>query len=116
MPLIVHFRVIGYYGIFASYLLLSIINMLYIIIFVKETRGPRAHPRYITDAATSDLGSDPEQQPKNLLSFAHIKSIFSTAMKARPDNMRVVLLMLITAWILNVSANCKNHTKIKKYA
>ena len=100
----VRFRVIGYYGIFGSYVIVSIINIFYIVLFVKETRGPRAHPRYITDAVASDLGSDPEQRPKNLLSVAHLRSVFSTAMKSRPNNMRAVLLMLITAMILNMSA------------
>ena len=107
----------GYYGIFGSYLIVSIINMFYIVLFVKETRGPRAHPQYITDAASSDLGSDPEQRPKNLLSVAHLRSVFSTAMKSRPNNMRAVLLMLITAMILNMSATnskCTNKNRCGK--
>ena len=107
-------RASGYYGIFGFGLVLSIINMAYIMLYVKETRGPRAHPRYVAvqreSHAASDLGGE-DNQPSNLLSLAHLKSVFTTAMKKRPNNMRAVLLMLISAMILNQTANRKWHTQ-----
>ena len=89
--------------------------MAYIILYVKETRGPRAHARYAAlqpehDAA-SDLGGN-ANQPRNLLSLEHLKSVFTTALKDRPNRMRVVLLMLISAMILNQAANRKCHSQI----
>ena len=100
----------GYYGIFGCGLALSVINVAYIMLYVKETRGPRAHLRYATVQHESDVASDlgvQASQPRNLLSLAHLKSVFTTAMKERPNNMRAVLLMLISAMILNQAANRK---------
>ena len=100
----------GYYGIFGCGLVLSVINMTYIMLYVKETRGPRAHPRYATVQHESNVASDQggeDTQPRNLLSLSHLKSVFTTAMKERPNKMRTVLLMLISAMILNQAANRK---------
>ena len=86
--------------------------MAYIILYVKETRGPRVHPRYATVQRESDSASDlggETNQPRDLLSFDHIKSVFKTAIKERPNNMRVVLIMLISSMILNQAANRKCH-------
>ena len=103
---------IGYYGIFGSVLVLNVINMTYVTVFLKETRGPRAHPRYARFQRDGDVDADlggENEEPKNLLSLGHLKSIFETSFKRRPNNMRTVLLILIAAMILNESVYSKCH-------
>ena len=68
------------------------------------------HPRYAAVQRESDTASDlggESNQPRNLFSLAHLRSVFTTAMKDRPNNTRTVLLMLISAMILNQAANRK---------
>ena len=104
---------VGYYGIFGTCLVLNVINMTYVMVFLKETRGPRAHPRYSRFQCDSDIGADlggESERPKSLLSLDHLKSIFETTFKRRPNNMRTVLLILIAAMILNESVFSKYHT------
>ena len=104
---------VGYYGIFGTCLVLNVINMTYVTVFLKETRGPRVHPRYARFLCDSDIGADlggERERPKNLLSLDHLKSIFETTFKRRPNNMRTVLLILIAAMILNESVFSKYHT------
>ena len=93
-----YFRVLDYEGIFGSALVLNIINLVYVSIFVKETRGPRRHPKY---AAQHD------HESKTLFSLNHMKSVFETALKHRPKNMRTVLLMLIGVMLLSESVFSK---------
>ena len=103
---------IGYYGIFGSVLVLNAINFTYVAVFLKETRGPRAHPRYARCQREGDVDADlggQREEPKNLFSLDHIKSILDTSFKRRPNNMRTVLLILIAAMILNESVYSKCH-------
>jgi hypothetical protein len=103
-------RIFGFYGVFGTCLCLSAVNLFLLGLLVKESRGPRAHLRYAhlaCDDEASDLGS--QRRSRRLFSFSHLKSVFDSSFKWRPNQMRTVLLMLIWAMLLNQTLYSECH-------
>ena len=89
----------GYYGVFGTAAVLDVINVLYVALRVKETRGPGSYQQ---------LGSDEEPQAEQgqtkLINFENIKSVFMTCLKKRDHHLRRVILLLISVkMILNIT-------------
>ena len=85
-------------------------NLVYISVFVKETRGNRRHFRYAANQQEGEIHSDLggyDSERENLFNLSHLKNVFETSFKQRPNNMRIVLLMLLAAMILNESVFSK---------
>ena len=90
------FENFGYYASFGTSGLLNLFALLYIVIFVKETRGPNATYGPLTVI-------NPVQDRTKLVTFQHVADVFKTCFKPRENKARRMILLLIFSMILNLS-------------
>ncbi len=91
----------GFYWVFGSALGLTVLNLIYMLVWVDESRGPKAHPRYADPAATN-LGTTVPSRA-GLLSLSHLRDVFAAVFRHRPNKMRGVLILLIVIMLLNTT-------------
>ncbi len=95
------FRTMGFYAVFGSSLALTALTVVYLVLWVDESRGPKAHPRYAADPSVTDLGSSTE--PARLLSCSHLRDVFAVVFRRRANKMRLVLILLVVIMLLNTT-------------
>eukprot|EP00092_Neocalanus_flemingeri_P016667 GFUD01018030.1.p1 GENE.GFUD01018030.1~~GFUD01018030.1.p1 ORF type:complete len:510 (-),score=61.02 GFUD01018030.1:1014-2492(-) len=96
------YKYLGYYGIFGSVLVLQILCILYIVVKIKDTRGPGSDYCY----PDSELDSVPTTTLRRYLSivdFHQLFDVFKVTFKKREHNFRRVILILIFLMLLNVT-------------
>lgn len=95
------FHKIGYLGSFSVTASLFFLSILYVLIRVKETRGPWAkiHPR---SSLTAPIENYSETDRSSIFSLSNIKDSLYVTFRRREHNIRPIILMLIVNMCLIV--------------
>jgi PCFT/HCP family folate transporter-like MFS transporter 1/3 len=96
------FKYFGYYGIFLSVLVIQILCILYVLIKIKDTRGPGSDYCY-PDSEMDTVPTSTVRRYLSIVDFHQLFDVFRVSFKRREHNLRRVIVILIFLMLLNVT-------------
>lgn len=96
------FKYFGYYGIFLSVLVIQTLCILYIVVKIKDTRGPSSDYCY-PDSEMDNVPTSTFRRYLSIVDFHQLFDVFRVSFKKREHNFRRVIIILIFLMLLNVT-------------
>jgi len=94
------YKYLGYYGIFVTTLTIQILSILYILVKIKDTRGPSSNYNY-PQSEMNLIPTNTFRRYISVLDFHQLVNVFRVTFKRREHNFRRVILILIFLMLLN---------------
>ena len=96
------FKAAGYFGIYGTTLAMQIIVCLYITFFIKDTRGP--HSDFSYPNSELDITRSCVRRYISIINIQQLLDVFRVTFKKRSNNLRTVILVLVTLMLLNITS------------
>ena len=95
------FKAAGYFGIYGTTLALQIFVCFYIAFFITDTRGP--HSNFSYPNSELDITRSCVRRFISIINIQQLLDVFRVTFKKRRNNLRAVILVLVTLMLLNVT-------------
>ena len=89
----------GYFGIFGTILILQVLIVVYIIVFIRDTRGPYSNCQ---DNESETNRRTSFRRYLSIMDKNQLLSVFQVTCKKRENGLRKVILILVTLMLINV--------------
>ena len=102
------FKAAGYFGIYGLTLVVQIFVFLYITFFINDTRGPYSDFSY----PHSELDITNRgwlRRYLSIINIQHLVDVFRVTFKKRGNNLRTVILVLVSIMLMNVTVFSEYH-------
>jgi len=93
------YKYLGFHGNYGIAILIQIAIIIYIIIFVKDTRGPNSDYEY----SASEYQSTGIMRYLSIVDLQHVTDVFEVTFKKRNNKLRRVIILLIALMLLNIT-------------